>query len=171
MTKLDAKKLVGEIASQHGIRLDEKDPAFAIVRLNQIALEQSAQILAERIGVSLKDFELAVEQVQIRAGKYVAQEFKQHAAVLREELQGDIQTAGLNAIGIVDEVHAAHKQVRPALIRWITVGLLSGLGLFGSGLWIGAYYLRPVPVAEKHISTAVKAAPSGKGPKRIPSSK
>ena len=172
MGKLDAKKMVSEIASQHGILLDEKDPAFTIVRLNQIALEQSAQILAERIAVSLRDFELAVEQVQITAGKYVAQEFKQHAAALREELQGDIQTAGSKAREIVDEVYAAHKQVRPALIRWMVVGLISGLGLFGAGFWTGLQYPRPPAEAGKSLSPPlVKGSAPGKGPKRIPSPK
>ena len=38
MAALNTKKLVGEIASRWGIRLDETDPAFAIVRLSQLAL-------------------------------------------------------------------------------------------------------------------------------------
>jgi hypothetical protein len=41
MAELDVKRIVGEMASQHGIRLDVNDPAISIVLLNRLILEHS----------------------------------------------------------------------------------------------------------------------------------
>ena len=136
MAALNTKRLVGEIASRYGIRLDENDPAFAIVRLNQLALEETSQDLIERMSVERREFETAVEKVQERAGRYVAAEFNEGAAALRRELQDDIARAGVRAVELVEQIHRAHS--RAALIRWICAGLLAGLGLFAAGAWIGA---------------------------------
>jgi len=139
MGALNTKRLVGEIASQYGIRLDENDPAFAIVRLNQLAIEETSRDLIERMRVERREFEAAVQKVQERAGRYVAAEFNEGAAVLRRDLEGDIASAGLKAAELVEKVHRAHT--RSTLIRWICAGLLSGLGLFGLGVWVGAHFL------------------------------
>jgi hypothetical protein len=72
MAAFNTKRLVGEIASRYGIRLDENDPAFAIVRLNQLALEETSRDLIERMSVERREFEASVQRLQERAGRYVA---------------------------------------------------------------------------------------------------
>jgi CHASE3 domain sensor protein len=139
MAALNRKRLIGEVASRFGIRLDETDPAFVVVQLTQIALEESSQELIERVAVERREFEAAVQKVQNRAGRYVAQEFKEGAAALRRELEGDIASAGLRAVELVEKVHRVHT--RSTLIRWLCVGILSGLSLFGVGVWVGAHFL------------------------------
>jgi hypothetical protein len=138
MAALNTKQMVGEIASRCGIRLDEADPAFVVVRLSQIALEEACQELVDRVSMNLREFEAAVEKVQTRAGRYVAAEFNDGAAALRRELQDDIVGAGARAVELVERVHRAHT--RAALIRWISVGLLAGIGLLVAGAWIGAHW-------------------------------
>ena len=139
MAALNTKHMVGEIASRYGVRLDEADPAFLVARLSQIALEEAGQKLVDRVSINLREFEAAVEKVQERAGRYVAREFKEGAALLRSELEGDIASAGVKAAELVDKVHRAHT--RSTLIRWLCVGITSGLGLFGLGIWVGAHFL------------------------------
>jgi len=139
MAALNTKRLVGEVACRYGIRLDENDPAFVIVQLTQIALEATSEELVERLAVERREFEVAVEQVQKRAGQYVGQEFKERAAALRRELEGEIAAAGLKAAELVEKVHRAHT--RSTLIRWLCAGILSGLGLFGVGVWVGTHFL------------------------------
>ena len=139
MAALNTKRLVGEVASRYGIRLDETDPAFVVVRLTQAALEEISQELIERIAVERREFEATVLKVQNRAGRYVAQEFAEGAAALRRELEGDIASAGLKASELVEKVHRAHT--RSTLIRWLCAGVLSGLGLFGLGVWVGVHFL------------------------------
>lgn len=142
MTNLDTKRLMAEIALRHGIRMDGSDPALAIVTLNQLVLEELTAELAGRIGLNLRDFESSVQKIQTRAGKLVAQEFNERAAALRHELEGDLQVAGSKAADLVYKVHQAHT--RRFLVRWTLVGLFPTLALFGSGLWIGAHYLRGI---------------------------
>ena len=77
MAALNTKHLVGEVASRYGIRLDETDPAFIVVRLTQIALEESSHELIERLAVERREFEASLQNVQNRAGRYVAQEFNE----------------------------------------------------------------------------------------------
>lgn len=139
MAALNTKRLVGEVASRCGIRLDENDPAFVVVQLTQIALEQSSQELIERIAVERRELEAAVQKFQKQAGRCVALEFNEGATALRRALEGDIASARLKAVELVDMVHRAHT--RSALIRWLCAGVLSGLGLFGLGVWVGAKFL------------------------------
>jgi hypothetical protein len=139
MAALNTKRLVGEVASRFGIRLDETDPAFIVVRLTQIALEESSHELIERLAIERKELDAAVQRVQSRIGQYVAQEFNAGAAALRRGLEGDLATAGLKAGELVERVHRAHTW--STLIRWLCAGILSGLGLFGLGVWVGAHFL------------------------------
>jgi hypothetical protein len=138
MAVLNTKQMVGEIASRYGIRLDEADPAFVVVRLSQITLEEACQELVERVSVNLREFEAAVEKVQTRAGRYVAAEFNEGAAVLRRELQDDILRAGVRAVELVEKVHRANTQAM--LIRWICLGLLAAISLVAVGVWMGAHW-------------------------------
>jgi hypothetical protein len=50
-------------------------------------------------------------------------------------VQGDIHIAGLKAREYVHLVNEAHR--RPAIIRWVAVGLAAGVVLIGGGVWIG----------------------------------
>lgn len=107
--------------------------------MTQIVLEESSQELLDRMAPERREFEEVLQKVQNRAGWYVAQEFKEGAAALRREIEGDIASAGLKAAKLVQEVHRAHT--RSNLLRWLCVGILSGLGLFGMGVWVGAHFL------------------------------
>jgi hypothetical protein len=53
-------------------------------------------------------------------------------------MQKDIEEAGMKAAYLVYKVDQAHK--RPAMIRWIGVGLLSAMVLvlfaFSAGIWL-----------------------------------
>src|ERR1051325_9458957 len=139
MPQLDIKQVVGELASRHGIRVDPNDPAIAIVLLNRLVLEHSAEELANGVRIGLREFEESVQKVQTRAGQLVAAEFNDRAAALRSELQRDITLAGAKASEIVFRVEQANRQ--PVMLRWATLGIVAALALFLIGLWIGAHYL------------------------------
>ena len=49
MTTPDVNALIGEVAARHGITLRPDDPAFALVTVNQLVLEQT---MTELIGRS-----------------------------------------------------------------------------------------------------------------------
>ena len=139
MAEVDVKRIVGELASRHGIRLDVNDPAISIVLVNRLVLEHSADDLVAGVRASMHDFEEAVRKVQTRAGQLVAAEFNDRVGAIRSELQRDIALAGARANEIVYRAEQANRH--PVMLRWAVVGTLAALALFLMGLWIGARYM------------------------------
>ena len=139
MTAGDRKQLSGQIAARYGIRIDENDPAFVVASLTQHALAEASSNLVERIETSLREFVAVVERTQTRAGKYLGAECREQVSAIRSELQGDILAAGTRARKLVEEVQRVNT--RAMLIRFISVGALSGILLFGTGVWVGAHCL------------------------------
>jgi hypothetical protein len=139
MAEVDVKRIVGELASRHGIRLDVNDPAISIVLVNRLVLEHSTDELVARIRASMDEFEEAVRKVQTRAGQLVAAEFNERVGAIRSELQRDIALAGARANEIVYRAEQANRH--PVMLRWAVVGTLAALALFLMGLWIGACYM------------------------------
>jgi hypothetical protein len=139
MTVGDRKKLSGEIAARYGIRIDENDPAFVVVALNQHALAQGAAELLKQIDVRLKDFEAAVQRTEALAGRHLGAECREQVNAIRNGLRGDILAAGTKARELVEEVQRVNT--RAILIRFISVGTLASLLLFATGVWVGAYCL------------------------------
>ena len=139
MPQLDIKQLVGELATQHGIHIDADDPTLAIVLLNRLVLQRSADELASGLRMGLREFEEAVQKVQTRAGQLVAADLNDRVASIRAELQQDIVLAGAKANEIVYRAEQANRQ--PVMLRWATLGIVGALALFLIGLWIGTRYM------------------------------
>ena len=137
---LEVSRLIAEVYERHGIRMVPDDVGFALITLNQLMLEELARQLREGVCSSIAEFNEVVQKTETRAGKNLAQYVKAAAAEIREELQRDIENARVHATEIVDEVNRAHS--RPAIVRWLAVGLIAGAFLFGAGLWIGAHSFR-----------------------------
>lgn len=137
---IEIKRLVAEVAARDGIRVEPGDPAFALVTLNQLVLEDAAEQIREDICAGVADFNEAVHKTEMRAGKMLAEEVKEAAAELRRELEQDIEKARIEANQIVQAVHEAHTKA--ALARWVGASVVAAAGIFAAGLWIGAVWLR-----------------------------
>lgn len=137
---IDVQRLIGEVAARNGIRVEPGDPAFALVTLNQLVLEDAVKQIRQHIQAGIAEFSEAVQKTENRAGRTLAEEVKSAAAELRRELQSDVDGARLGAKELVSEIHSIHR--RAALIRWGCAGMVAATTLFGAGLWIGAHYLR-----------------------------
>lgn len=137
---LEVHDLIAEVARRNGIRVEPNDPAFALVTLNQVVLEETVREVRDHIRESIADFDSSMQKVQTRAGRAVAQEFNERAAALRRELQDDITTAGSKASELVYKVNQAHA--RPARIRWIVAGVFLAILVFAAGFWAGVHYWR-----------------------------
>src|SRR5438132_13998782 len=105
----ERNRLIGKVAARHGILIDEKDPAFYVLSLNEFALDEATKTIVERIQGAGHDFERAAERVQQRAGQLLAQQIKEHHS---------IQAPG---------------RMKPA-IEWIAVGILAALIIFAAGI-------------------------------------
>ena len=135
MAHIDRNRLVAEMASRYGIRLDDNDPALAIISLNQLALEESAQSICEQLRTRMAEFETSAQKLEVRAGAVLAQQVKESAAEIRRELHADVQAASLKSRELLHQIHEAHR--RPVLVRWVAIGLLFGFILLLCGIWIG----------------------------------
>jgi hypothetical protein len=130
------KQLAAKVSVEHGIRVDPDDPIMAVVTLNRLVLEQAANEIVEEVRSATREFEQAAESVQLRAGGLLAQRVRECVGVLRQEMVKDIgkdSTRARKSIGKVGRTDESH-----AVRRWVAIGLLSALAMFGCGVWLGS---------------------------------
>ena len=137
---IDIKRLVAEVAARDSIRVEPGDPAFALVTLNQLVLEDAVERISEQIRVGMAEFAEAVHKTEARAGKVLAEQVKEVAAELRRELDADVEKARLDVARIVQTVYTAPTKADS--IRWAAAAGAIAVLLFTAGLWIGASFLR-----------------------------
>jgi hypothetical protein len=73
---MDRKRLIGEVAARHGVRLEEDDPAFLLVTIAEIAMRDAQNQFLEAVAQSIADQEAAAERIQIRLGETLAQSIR-----------------------------------------------------------------------------------------------
>ena len=129
----DMKQMISEVFAENGIRIEPGDPLFALVTMNRMVFEESAQRYYESNQQLIAEFNESMKSAEMRAGSMLAKMVKESAEKMREGLQGDIQLAGMRASEYVYRVNEAHR--RPAVIRWVSVGLVAAVVMFASGVW------------------------------------
>jgi hypothetical protein len=132
---ITTQRLIAEVAARHSVLLKRDDPAFALVTMNRLILDDAIETVHGQIRVTIAEFRASMQKAERRAGSMLAQGVKESAVKMERGLQNDIHVAGLKAREIVHLVNEAHR--RPALIRWSAVGLVAGALLFGGGVWLG----------------------------------
>jgi hypothetical protein len=135
MTNID--HLIGKVAEQNGIRLEKGDPAFALVTLNELTLRDAVGEIQAELRSTVEEITESVRRLDARSGAIIAREVTQSAASIRRELQQDINSASLQARELVRRIDSAHRQ--PAMILWMSIGVLSGLLLFFCGVLVGRW--------------------------------
>ena len=133
----DVKQLIAAVRARNGIRVEPDDPIFALVTINELVLEEVARRVSDEISTRLVAFNVGMDKTERRAGSLLAQDVKEAGAQIRAELQKDIDAAGMKAAYLVYKVDQAHK--RPAMMRWITVGLSLAVVLLVFGLYVGMH--------------------------------
>ena len=131
----DIKRMISEVAAENGIHVEPGDPLFALVTMNRMVLGESAKTYYDYNQTLIEEFMESMKRAEVRAGSMLAQMVKESAEKMREGLQGDIHIAGLKAREYVHLVNEAHT--RPAIIRWVSVGLVAAAAIFASGVWFG----------------------------------
>ncbi len=128
---LDVKRLIAEVTAHNGIRLEANDPAFALVTLNQLVLEETTTRLLNQISATLAQFAESLSKGEHLAGKTLAQQVKAAALEARKEWAAELLAtqSGPAAVG-----HTPAAQ-----LRWFRAGVLLGIILTGTGM--GLYRL------------------------------
>jgi hypothetical protein len=117
---MDHKRVIGEVAARHGIRLEEDDPAFVLVTIAEVALRDAQNEFIAAATKSIADQEAAVERIQIRLGETLAQS-------VRWALQ-DVQLPRSSCGGTIP-------------VKSVVIGFAGALALFAAGLLLGGKYL------------------------------
>ena len=137
MTSPNVKTLIGEVAARHGITLRSDDPAFALVTVNQLVLEQAMLDLIQRTQEMTAEFDRAGDRLQERAGRVLAGELRKAGAEIRFALRQDIAAA------MRSRQSAARRQqvVSPSMVYcWLSLGMIGGLALLIIGIVIGRWW-------------------------------
>ena len=132
-TPIDLRRLAAEVSAQHGIRIDPDDPIMAVVTLNRLVFEQAVAHVLDRVQSSVRDFEAATEKVQVRAGGVLAQEVRDCAVVLRDEIAKAASVA--SDARMVRAQTTSIAAVPPS--AWLVAGLTLALMLLAAGVWLG----------------------------------
>ncbi len=96
----DMKQMISEVFAENGIRIEPGDPLFALVTMNRMVFEESAQRYYESNQQLIAEFNESMKKAEMRAGSMLAKMVKESAEKMREGLQGDIHIAGLKATRI-----------------------------------------------------------------------
>ena len=128
---LDIQRLIGEVAAKNGIRLEPNDPAFALVTLNQLVLEETVARLTENVSSMLTQFSDSLSKAERRAGAVLAQDLKIAITKMRDHLTVEPQTQSRKMLPPPTLLKAV------AAYRWAALGLLASMLIFGIGIAIG----------------------------------
>jgi hypothetical protein len=131
----DLQRLMAEVAIRNKIRIEPDDPLFAVVTLNQLVLEETAQRLLERVEATITGFETSIHRVENRAGKMLAQRLKEAATEAQRVLQGDVSSACARAQESANRLHRARTRYR--VVCWAAFGIAGALAVFWCGVWVG----------------------------------
>ena len=126
----DVKRLIAEVSAQNGIRLEPDDPAFALVTLNQLVLEGTANRVYEHVSATLAKFTESISKTEHLAGKMLAQEVKTAVAEIRMDWAANFQ--GLQSVPAANNMNG-----RLAVWRWLALGSFSATVLFVAGFALG----------------------------------
>ncbi len=129
----DTKRMISQVADENGIRIEPGDPLFALVTMNRMVFVEAAQMYYDHNQQLIAEFKESMKKAEARAGSMLAEKVEESAEKMREGLQSDIQLAGMRASEDVYRVNEAHR--RPAIIRWVSVGLVAAVAIFASGVW------------------------------------
>jgi hypothetical protein len=120
---MDNRALIGEVAARNQIRLEEDDPAFALVTLNQLVLEQTAAEILQQVRASMAEFEQSASRLQGRLGGVLAQELKRALATAQPPRQSFVSKAAPD----------------PSAAKWMSLGAGAALGCFLLGFVVGCW--------------------------------
>jgi hypothetical protein len=137
---LEISRLIAEVKEKDDVRILPGDPAFALVTLNQLTLEDLANRLSEGVRAGIVEFNQTLQKTEARAGAALAQQVKASVVVLRQEIQKDIDAARLNATEAVRLIDQAYR--RNLLVCCGLVLVAAMLAIFGAGVWVGEHGLK-----------------------------
>src|SRR5687768_11590315 len=69
---MDRRRMIGEVAARHGVRLEEDDPAFLLVTLAELAMREAHGEFLAAVRLATVEHEESAERIQKRIGDSLA---------------------------------------------------------------------------------------------------
>lgn len=135
---LDTKRLIAEVAARNGIRIDPDDPAFALVTLVQLVLEESSRQISDEVRAGIAEFERSVQKVETRAGRVLAERVKEAATEFSVQLQQQLEQSIPKTALAATPLRETRRKARS--YRSIAIGALAAIAVFMVGVWIGIHW-------------------------------
>jgi hypothetical protein len=133
-TRIDARKVIADVAREQGVLLEEGDPLFVALEAHAVVLQEVADQLLKEVWETSRHLKTVVPG-EVDAA--MRRSLESAADSVRRGLDADIEGASLKARAIVDAVYRA--QSRAVIWTWISVGLLAALALFCAGMLVGRF--------------------------------
>lgn len=156
---MDQGKLIGEIVQRFGVKLDKDDPAFLLVELNRLVLEQAGDDLAGKLGELPGQVEAAGQRMLAELATRVTKQIDGAEAEAAKRVKGEVDEARKVAAELIGDVAKANRNVNAS--KWFAVAGVVCLSVFvagaGAGYWVG------VTSAEKDQSRAAAVLASDQG--------
>ena len=135
---MDRAQVCAEVLRRMGVKVGEDDPAFLLVELNRLALEEAVSIVVERLTPLPGTIEQAgvalAKGVANAAARVVDEEF----AAARNKIAKEADAARAAAARAISELAQEERQAHTD--KWITLGYLFGclfvVGGFAAGFFI-----------------------------------
>jgi hypothetical protein len=134
---MDIQDLSAKVMARCAIRVEAHDPAFVLVALNQIVLEETAREMYSQVDARIAAFAESIQKLERLAGKTMAQEIKASGVEVRRGIQDDMKEASWKARELILQMNRLHS--RAGLIRWAVVGLIGAFLMFAFGVCFGRY--------------------------------
>lgn len=124
---LDRGKLVAAVVERLNVRLDQDDPAFVLVELNRLALEETAKTVVQELGAVAQDIERAGGQIVSSAREAIGEEVSKARSSASREIDIEVEQARKTAAKLISEVAAANRNVNAS--KWFAVAGAVGFAL------------------------------------------
>lgn len=136
---MDKRKFIADIVKKTGVKLDEDDPAFLLVELNQLMLEESTSLVTEGIDEATKKLQTVIT-TNIDDFISVANEAISKFTVSTRELRAAVEAQSLARHSLDNFTSNTKKELTPkeTLFTEIHNALIAHLFLFfGATLLFG----------------------------------
>lgn len=116
---MDTKRIIGEVAARHGVRLDEDDPALVLVTISELMLREAREEFVESVRQATAEFVEAADQVQKRAGAEFARQVQD--AVRQRSDQGSANATIVRMHVAASEEAATWARRRGGLLLLVSI--------------------------------------------------
>ena|SRR6266403_5422235 len=128
---MDRAEMCGEVLRRMGIKVGEDDPAFLLVELNRLALEEAVAVVVERLAPLPNNIVEAGRALAVEVSTSSLVSVSKQVAEARQTIATEAQAARAAAAKAISEIVQTHRRAHAG--KWIALGLFSAVVLVAVG--------------------------------------